>query len=107
MRELAGIPASVSIHKFRHIKANSLAVPILEACPLIGKKDNTAKGVLAWLNENMKEVGEKLGHFKEGQTVGTTAIASYVDPLLVKSLFEKCQVQLPAAIEKLVREEGK
>ena len=76
----------------------------MNRCPLIGADDNTVKGVLDWLNENMKSVGEELGHFKEGQVVGTTAIASYVDPMLVKKLFQSCNVQLPAALEKLVKE---
>jgi hypothetical protein len=105
LHEIGGVPAAITIHKFRHIKANSLAIPILESCPLIGADDNTVKGVLDWLNENMKSVGEELGHFKEGQVVGTTAIASYVDPMLVKKLFQSCNVQLPAALEKLVKEE--
>jgi hypothetical protein len=105
MHEIGGVPAAITIHKFRHIKANSLAIPILESCPLIGAEDNTVKGVLSWLNENMKSVGEELGHFKEGQVVGTTAIASYVDPVLVKQLFVSCNVQLPAALEKLVKED--
>ena len=105
MHEIGGIPSAITMHKFRHIKANSLAIPILESCPLIGSDDNTVKGVLSWLNENMKVVGEELGHFKEGQVVGTTAVASYIDPVLVKQLFTSCKVQLPASLEKALKED--
>ena len=104
LNHVFGVPSGVSIHKFRHIKANTLAMPILENSELLGRKDNTVKSVLAWLNENMKVVGEELGHFKEGEVVGTTAIASYIDPLIVKSFFEQCKVQVPKQLAKLLDE---
>lgn len=104
LNEVFGVPKGVSIHKFRHIKANTLAMPILESSELLGRKDNTVKSVLAWLNEHMKVVGEELGHFKEGEVVGTTAIASYIDPLIVKSFFEQCKVQVPKQLAKLLDE---
>lgn len=104
LKEFTGT-SSISIHKFRHIKANSLAEPILAECPYLGKKDNSRTEVMKWFKEQMKQVGEQLGHFTKGDVTGTTAIYSYIDPRISKKFFEDCHVQIPKEIVKLLAEE--
>lgn len=95
--------SDISIHKFRHVKANAVATPILEKCPFLGKTDNSRTEVNKWFKENMKHVGEALGHFNKGETTGTTAIYSYIDPRISKKFFEDCNVQVPKEVEKLLK----
>lgn len=104
LREFTGVE-DVTIHKFRHVKANALAIPILEKCPYLGKTGNTNAEVTKWFKENMKPVGEALGHFTGGEVTGTTAIYSYIDPRLSKKFFEDCKVQIPREILKRLTED--
>lgn len=104
LKEFTG-SSLISVHKFRHIKANSLAEPILADCPYLGKKDNSRTEVMKWFKEQMKQVGEQLGHFTKGDVTGTTAIYSYIDPRISKKFFEDCHVQIPKEIVKLLAEE--
>jgi hypothetical protein len=96
----------VTVHKFRHVKANAIATPILADCPFLGRTDNSRTAVNKWFKENMKQVGEALGHLTKGTTTGTTAIYSYIDPRISKKFFEDCNVQVPKEVEKLLTEES-
>lgn len=96
-KEITGV-ADLTIHKFRHVKANVLAKPIIAKCPYLGKSGNSNSAVAKWFRENMKPVGVALGHFTAGEVTGTTAIYSYIDPRLSKSFFEDCKVQIPREI---------
>jgi hypothetical protein len=46
----------VTVHKFRHVKANAIATPILADCPFLGRTDNSRTAVNKWFKENMKQV---------------------------------------------------
>lgn len=104
LKKITGSSA-ISIHKFRHIKANAIAAPILAECPFLGKTGNNRVEVTKWFKENMKQVGEALGHFTAGEVTGNTAIYAYIDPRISKKFFEDCNVQIPKEIVKLLAEE--
>lgn len=100
MREAGIVNKAVTIHKFRHARANEIAMSIFKDCPYIGKTGNDPKVVQKWYEAEMKKVGEQLGHKTmknggKGEVVSKTAIVNYIDPEVTIDFFERCKTRLP------------
>ena len=110
-RYLKSVGAQFTNHKFRHLKANIIALPLLTQSKLLEQKD---KGQIldADVNKEINSIGEKvgkeLGHVirtKQGddKVTGATALRSYISPEIVKQFYDGLGVRYPAWLEKTIR----
>ena len=109
LREI-GMPPKVTVHKFRTLRGTRLAKSIIDKCPLYERQRKPdAKQVNEWLKKALLKVAKDLGHFANGKLTVATAIANYIDPLILKDYYSKLETRMPVTIEKMVKlaEEGK
>ena len=96
LREL-GVPNGISIHKFRHVLGSSLAIKILEGCPL--ERGVTQSVAEKWIKDAFIPIGEMLKHRAgvgvAAKTVSSTSINAYVDPQLLKNWFSDLGLRVP------------
>jgi hypothetical protein len=102
---LKSIGVGLSIHKFRHIAGTKLALEILKTSHFKrGDSATTQAGVEAWLKQAFLPIGVMLHHRsgsgeKQKDTSGT-AIASYVDPTVMKDFFTDLGLRVPKWVPK-------
>ncbi len=75
-------------HGFRHSVATEMTKKILAKSKFKAGKA-TQKEVDTWVKEQLKEVGSKLHHKDtKGDVTGVTAMASYIDPVVMHKFYE-------------------
>lgn len=98
-----GMPAGVTVHKFRTLKGTQLARSILEKSPLRKRKNLNSTQVSKWLKSALSKVAKELGHFSNGNLTINTAIANYIDPSILEEFYSDIGIRMPANIEKQAR----
>lgn len=100
-----GVPAGITIHKFRHLAGTKLAMSILKTSPFKKSDHPTQTNVEKWIKEEMKQVGEMLHHRTgsgENQKVtGMTSIQAYIDPKTLSTFFTDLGLRVPKWIPKV------
>lgn len=99
-----GVPAGITIHKFRHLAGTRLATQILKTSPFKKSQHPTQASVEKWIKEEMKQVGELL-HHRVGagdaqKLTGMTAINAYISPQVLKEFFDNLGLRVPKWIPK-------
>lgn len=100
-----GVPAGITIHKFRHLAGTKLALSILKKAPFKKADQPTQASVEKWIKEEMKQVGEML-HHRTGsgdnqKVTGMTAINAYIDPKTLATFFNNLGLRVPKWIPKV------
>lgn len=99
-----GMPAGVTVHKFRTLKGTQMAKAVLDKSPLLTRKTKpTAAQTNKWLKSALERVAKELGHFSNGKITVATAIANYIDPSILEEFYDNVGVRMPANIEKQAR----
>lgn len=100
-----GVPAGITIHKFRHLAGTKLAMGILKKAPFKKTDKPTQASVEKWIKEEMKQVGEML-HHRTGsgdnqKVTGMTAINAYIDPKTLATFFNNLGLRVPRWVPKV------
>lgn len=100
-----GVPAGITIHKFRHLAGTKLALAILKKSPFKKSEQPTQTSVEKWIKEEMKQVGEML-HHRTGsgdnqKVTGMTAINAYISPHVLKQFFDDLGLRVPKWVPKI------
>lgn len=99
-----GVPAGVTIHKFRTLRGTVLARKAIDRSPFKNRKTQpTQKQVNDWLKKNLEKVAKELGHFNNGKLTVNTAIQNYIDPSLLEEFYEAAGVRPLAVIERSIK----
>jgi hypothetical protein len=94
---------NVSVHKFRHVKGTKVMMELLKKNPF--KKGKVSQSQAEkWIKQEATEVG-KILHHRSGvgekeKVVGSTALAAYVDPSVVKGFFTDLGLRIPKWLPK-------
>lgn len=98
-----GVPAGVTIHKFRTLRGTLLANKVLEKSPFKSRtRQPTAKQVNDWLKKQLEKVAKELGHFTNGKLTVNTAIQNYIDPQILDDFFKEAEVRPNAVIARSI-----
>ncbi len=98
------LPEGITAHKFRHARGTDLFLRYLEANEKEFKKaEKDKKSLTEFVQALLTEVGTKLGHMKttttgEIQSQWRTAATNYVDPSVMRELYEKNDYSIPTFI---------
>ena len=99
-----GVPAGVTIHKFRTLRGTVLARKTIDRSPFKNRsKAPTQKQVNDWLKKNLEKVAKELGHFNNGKLTVNTAIQNYIDPAVLEEFYETAGVRPLAVIERSIK----
>lgn len=99
-----GVPAGVTIHKFRTLRGTVLARKAIDRSPFKNRtKQPTQKQVNDWLKKNLERVAKELGHFNNGKLTVNTAIQNYIDPSVLEEFYEAAGVRPLAVIERSIK----
>ena len=101
LREL-GAPDGVTVHKFRHLKGIQMMGEIVERQPFAKKKAKSAAEVTAWIKKEALAIGKQLGHMSGEKFTSATAIANYLEPNMMISIYRAAGFPPPVAMLKLV-----
>jgi len=88
-----GIP--ITAHKFRHIQGTKMANEILANHPFNKKDMPKESEVNKWFKEEMTKIGEVLHHRTGEKVTGSTAIKSYIDPVVIHEFYNKLGIRAP------------
>ena len=96
---LKSIGVSVTVHKFRHAAATKTAKEMLAKSPFSAKNKPTQAQAERWIKEEAIKIGTML-HHRTGsgdkqRTTSSTAIASYINPTVLKAWFVKLGLRAP------------
>lgn len=96
---LKSVGVHVTIHKFRHAAATKTAKEMLSKSPFSPKSPPSQAQAERWIKEEAVKIGTML-HHRTGsgdaqKTTSATAIASYIDPLLIKTWFLDLGLRTP------------
>ena len=98
-----GVPAGVTIHKFRTLRGTMLAATALGKSPFKNRATQPSAAVVnAWLKKQLEAVAKELGHFTNGKLTINTAIQNYIDPQLLEDFFKDAQVRPNAVIARSI-----
>lgn len=98
-----GLPSGVTVHKFRTMRGTVLAKKILEKNPFKNRtRQPKATVVNKWLKTALEKVAKELGHFSNGKITVATAIANYIDPVILGDFYNEVGIRMPVTIEKQV-----
>ena len=101
--KVIGVPAGVTIHKFRTLRGTELANNALEKSPFKNRsKSPTAKQANDWLKKQLEKVAKELGHFTNGKLTVNTAIQNYIDPQILDNFFKEAGVRPNAVIARSI-----
>lgn len=100
-----GVPAKITIHKFRHLAGTKIAMKILDGAPFKKSDMPSQSSVEKWVKEEMKAVGEVL-HHRTGsgdnqKVTGMTSINAYIDPKTLATFFTDLGLRVPKWVPKV------
>ena len=90
----------VSVHKLRTLKGTMIMTEKIKNHPFKGKRVSST-AITKWLREEALDVGMRLGHMSGEKYTPATAIAHYIDPVVLTKLFKELDVPIPKAFAKL------
>lgn len=102
-----GVPAGVTVHKFRHARGSILARKILDGHPFGKGTRVTDAQANKWILEALKKVGTELGHMNGDKVTATTAIQNYIDPNILREWFDGLGVRPNNAIQAAINKASK
>jgi DNA topoisomerase IB len=96
----------VTVHKLRTLRGTQLFQDLAQKLSDQGKKPKNDTQAKAFLTKMATEVGKELNHVRSTSTgmkvTPATAIANYIDPTAVASVFRDWGFRPPAVVEKLL-----
>jgi len=95
-----GAADGVSVHKLRTLKGTMMMTTKLKSHPFT-KHNATQTKVTKWLREEALQVGIQLGHMSGEKYTAATAIAHYIDPVLLTKLYKDLDLVIPKTFAKL------
>jgi len=101
LRTLGGHP-DFTVHKFRTSKATKMVADILKKSPFKKGGDWTEREVNQWVEEQIMDVGNELGHTSGEKVTTSTAIGNYISPEILAEFYTNLGIRPPAKIQKAI-----